>query len=259
MEKSKLQKPYLWDKITRGIAIGIAVFPVIFGGCHMNKSVKAVVVGMENSHKYGSCPGAELDAKNMQGILDKAGCPVNLLINAKKNDVISAMVDAVQSDLAIIYYSGHGGSQRFSDTGPEETDGKDEFLCLDDGLMKDNEIWHIICQAKGRVFLVFDCCHSETMFRSAGFTMDVISDAVLPLDADGPVGMICWSGCADNTYSYGSSTGGELTNAIRRHLNKDSTYASLWKAVSNDVILKKYEIVKKNTIGLSFEDKRIFE
>lgn len=223
------------------------------------QNVKAVVIGMEYSHKYGSCPGAELDAKNIQGILAKADCPVNLLINAKKSDTLAAMTQAVQSDLAIIFYSGHGGSQRFSDTGPEETDGKDEFLCMDDGLIRDNDIWNIICQAKGRVFLIFDCCHSETMFRSAGFTMDVISDAVLPLGADGPVGMICWSGCADNTYSYGSTSGGELTNAIRRHLNKDSTYASLWDAVSKDVTLKKHEIVKKHTIGLSFEDKRIFE
>lgn len=224
-----------------------------------NQVVSAVVIGMENSGKYGPCPGAEFDAKNVNRILKDAGCLVNLLINADRNTALSAMSQVVQSDLAIIYYSGHGGSQRFSDTGPDETDGKDEFLCMNDGLIRDNEIWNIICQAKGRVFLVFDCCHSETMFRSAGFTMDVISDAVLPLNADGPIGMICWSGCADNTYSYGSSAGGELTNCIRRHLRKDSTYASLWNAISKDAILRQHEIVKKHVIGISFEDNRIFE
>ena len=254
------QNPFCLDKIR--MMTTICITSVFFlGGCHMDnkQNVSAVVIGMENSSKYGACPGAELDAKNIQKILNGFECPVSLLINAKKNDAISAMSQAVQNDLAIIYYSGHGGSQHFSDTGSEEVDGKDEFLCMDDGLIRDNEIWNIICQAKGRVFLVFDCCHSETMFRSAGFTMDVISDAVLPLNADGPVGMICWSGCADNTYSYGSSTGGELTNCIRRHLRKDSTYASLWDAISKDAILKQHEIVKKHIIGISFEDKRIFE
>ena len=249
------------DKIKEGIIIGMAVLPLFFGGCHMEnkQTVKAVVIGMENSHKYGSCPGAEFDANNMNFILSRADIPTTKILNSKKNDAIRAMTEAVQSDLAIIYYSGHGGSQRFSDTGPDETDGKDEFLCMDDGLIRDNEIWNIICQARGRVFLVFDCCHSETMFRSAGFTMNMVSDVALPLGADGPVGMICWSGCADNTYSYGSSSGGELTNCIRRHLNKDSTYASLWDAVSKDAVLKQHEIVKKHTLGIQFEEKRIFE
>lgn len=35
--------------------------------------------------------------------------------------------------------------------------------CFDQALL-DNEIWTLICHARGRVFLIFDCCHSETMF-----------------------------------------------------------------------------------------------
>lgn len=51
-----------------------------------------------------------------------------------------------------------------------ETDGRDEFICCYDTGVIDNRIWDIVCKAKGRVFFIFDCCHSETMFRAPGIT-----------------------------------------------------------------------------------------
>ena len=40
-------------------------------------------------------------------------------------------------------------------------------------------------------------------------------------NVSGPINMICWSGCPDNTYSYGSSSGGQFTNTLRKYFNKD--------------------------------------
>lgn len=216
------------------------------------ENVSVVVVGMEYSKTYGSCPGSAYDSKRMYDVLSKYSDDIVLLQNhdATIDKFRAAISKAIQSDLAIIYYSGHGGNKRFSDTGPEETDGKDEFLCLYDGAFRDNEIWSFVQNAKGRVFLVFDCCHSETMFREAGFTMSMVNDLVLPQGST--VNMLCWSGCADNTYSYGSSTGGELTNAILRHKEKDSTYTSLWDAVVKDKKLKQYQTPKRTQIGSGF-------
>lgn len=239
------------------LSIILMMFAIILGGCSSFRVSKQgetqiVCIGVEYSRVYGSCSGAVLDSKNMSSLLSKYGNVKTLQNqNATRANVKKYISNAVKSELAIIFYSGHGGSQRFSDTGVDEVDGKDEFLCLYDGMLRDNEIWDIISTSKGRVFLIFDCCHSETMFRSAGMSMSMLSDMVLPLDNN--INMLCWSGCADNTYSYGSIKGGELTNAIRKHYKDGMSYYELWNKVRLDSNLQKSQIVKKTQIGVGFE------
>jgi len=121
---------------------------------------------------------------------------------------------------------------------PFETDGRDEYICCYDEGVLDNDIWNIVSSAKGRVFLIFDCCHSQTMFRSPGIRLT--GAAKSGLKARSSVGMLCWSGCQDNSYSYGSSSGGEFTIALRKYAADTLTYDEVWKKISSDERLSKH-------------------
>ena len=243
-----------------------------FGGCtseeiapQESKSTNtyAVVVGMENSNFAGACPGAGYDADRMYKLLS-AYTPNIVLYrdsNATKANVVAALKRAVanaKDGLVIFSYSGHGGSEPFYDTGKEEVDGKDEFLCLYDTYMRDNEIWEIIRQSNGRVFLCFDCCHSQTMFRTIGFKVKPPLSWDHTLNELQGFSMLCWSGCPDDTYSYGASTGGQFTNALLRHFDSRKSYEALWEEIKRDKTLRVYENPQSTVLGNGFSGKAIF-
>lgn len=207
-----------------------------------SKNTKIVVVGLERSAKYGSCPGSAHDVDTMTGILSKYGKPVVLRDSAaRKSAVASALKSAADSDLLIFYYSGHGGSEK-SKGDKSETDGMDEYLCLYDGPMMDNEVWSIIRNAKGRVFCIFDCCHSATMYQMTGdekaevptspFTMQMASGPVEQSDMN----LLVWSGCPDSGFSYGDGAGGVFTNAIAKAFSPDRTYGEVWAKAKSSAI-----------------------
>lgn len=222
-----------------------------------------VVVGMENSKFAGSCPGAGYDADRMYKLLSSYTPNIVLFrdSNATKANVVAALTKAVEKakdGLLIFCYSGHGGSEPFYNTGKEEVDGKDEFLCLYDTYMRDNEIWNIISKSKGRVFLYFDCCHSATMYRAPGFKIVPPLSWDYKINEDNGFSMLCWSGCPDDTYSYGASTGGQFTNALLRHFDSRKTYEALWNELKADQILRAYENPQSTAIGDGFTAKQIF-
>ena len=223
------------------------------------ENVSVVVIGMENSKFAGSCPGAHVDATKMANEFRSRYSDVVVLEdkNATKASVAKALSDATNADLTILFYSGHGGSEKFLNPGPEEIDGNDEFLCLYDTYMRDNEIWDFVTKCKGRVWLIFDCCHSETMFRSVGFKMKMVENMVIPLSDE--INMLCWSGCADDTFSYGDSSGGMFTEAFFRNLDETLTYDKFWSLLTKDNKLKSYEIIKRTKIGTGFDKKKVFE
>lgn len=223
-----------------------------------NMDIAVVVVGMEHSKFAGNCPGAEKDASSMADLFRQYTSNIKVFLNgtATISNIKNALKDAVKSDLTIFYYSGHGGSERFADTGSEEVDGKDEFLCPYDGYLRDNDLWEITSKAKGRVFEIFDCCHSETMFRTSGIQMRNIPFA-RSIDSSNP-NILVWSGCPDNTYSYGSAEGGQFTNTFLKYYSKSISYADLWKRIKSDSNLAKYESVQKTIIGEFPETKQIF-
>lgn len=223
----------------------------------------AVVIGMENSRFAGACPGAKLDSDRMYSLISKYAQDTVLLQDDKATmaTVRSAIETAVaksENGLFILYYSGHGGSDPFPDTGIEESDGKDEYLCLYDNYFRDNEVWNLISKCKGRVFLLFDCCHSRTMFRDTNITFL----KAIPLSASwhegGVLPMQCWSGCPDDTYSYGSSTGGQFTNTLLKYYKESITYDELWKKIERDTNLKRYEAVQRTIMGADFSDAPMF-
>lgn len=224
-------------------------------------SVGALVIGVESSKFAGDCPGAVKDTSTISGVLRKYTNNIQLLINsaATKKAVSAGLKNVVKNDLAIIYYSGHGGNAAFATVSLNEVDGKDEFLCLYDTYLLDNDIWNIIKNAKGRVFIIFDCCHSSDMFAAPSTMMlqakntpkDIpdIPGKTLTVDAD--LDMIQWAGCHESTVSYGSAFGGMLTNCIKRHYKADLSYSELWEKVANDSSLlcaqTPYQIVTNKT------------
>ena len=230
-------------------------------------NTSAVIIGMETSKFAGDCPGEKIDSQRMKALVGQYTDDVAYFSDetATHDAVKAAMVKAIaKGGLTIIYYSGHGGSQKFWDTGAEEVDGQDEFLCLYDTYMRDNEIWSIISKSQGRVWLVFDCCHSATMFRVPCFTMRAAMQFTRDgaresgqRDGDG-FSMLCWSGCPDDTYSYGSTTGGQFTNALLRHFAANKSYEYLWSEIKADSTLKKYEDCQQTVIGTGFTGKAVF-
>ena len=243
-----------------------------FGGCKTDgtpqpeaKSTNTyvVVVGMENSKFAGDCPGAGYDADRMYKLLS-AYTPNIVLFrdsNATKANVTAALSKAVanaNNGLVVFCYSGHGGSEPFYNTGSEEVDGKDEFLCLYDTYMRYNERWGIVSKSNGRVFMIYDCCHSQTMYRAPGFKVKPPLSWDHKLNEKQQLSMLCWSGCPDDTYSYGASSGGQFTNAILRHFDSRKSYEALWEELKNDRLLRTYENPKSTVLGNGFDAKPIF-
>ena len=223
----------------------------------------AVVVGMENSKFAGSCPGAKYDSDRMYKLIAQYTDDIVLLQDsaATKTAIVNAMKKGVEKSgngLFIFYYSGHGGSDPFPDTGIEETDGRDEYLCPYDTYLRDNEIWSIISKSKGRVFIMGDCCHSRTCFRAPKLTLKTAIPLAATWTESGAISMQCWSGCPDDTFSYGSSTGGKFTNAFLKYYKSGITYDALWSQIEADKELRKFEEVQRTLMGKTFGTRPIF-
>lgn len=263
------------------------------------KKVKLLSVGVAHSAIAGKCAGADSDATNMFAALKEASNPgyAKLLVSA------DATVENVERELreicrdndglAIFFYAGHGGSQKVKVSAEEETDGKDEYIILYDGCMIDDKIWNIVATATCRVFLVFDCCHSETMFRFSPAVIDASREkswfARLIDRLQGWLArieerfeaktreaaylnkqpafseLLCWSGCADDKVSYGSPTGGLFTSTILAYMknNKTLTYDAFWDRISKDVRLRSREVSKRTLLKAhpeagSFDGKAVF-
>lgn len=226
-------------------------------------STYAVVIGMEDSKFAGACPGSKLDSNRMYALLSKYAQNTLLLQdkNATRANVkgaIEGYVEKSGTGLFILYYSGHGGSEPFPDTGIEEDDGMDEYLCLYDSYMRDNEIWSMISRSKGRVLIITDSCHSKTQFRTPAITLAKSKVMRATSTEEGCISMQCWSGCPDNAFSYGSSSGGQFTNSLFRHFDQNLTYDELWKKIEQDSILKMYETVQRTLMGKDFKDMVVF-
>lgn len=195
-----------------------------------------VCVGMERSGKYGPCPGAGVDSERMRKLLSGYGA-VAFLQDGKAtvSSVRNALSTACQKDLCIFFYSGHGGRVR----NPKASDGSgySEYLCLNNGALYDYSIWDVVSKAEGRVVMIFDCCHSATMFRTAGDGDTWKIDTGFPFSmlgriavAQGPgKGMLVWSGCPADNYSYGDANGGVLTNGILKAYGSSRSYDEVWK------------------------------
>lgn len=234
-----------------------------------------VIAGVENSPRWGPCKGSALDCDTFKAIIDKSSDNYDVTILKNEKATVAAwkkaVEKAVKKPLAIIFYSGHGGSDKnhVLGNGSNEDDGIDEFLCLYDKPLVDDEIWKIISKSEGRVFLIFDCCHSGTMFRTASVSLDEkytpdfesfnnidLNKFATARDVDliAP-SILCWSACADDTVARGTSRGGIFTNAMKQLFSPGETYKSLWTKLANNKSLNNLEVVQISEIGQSFQTK----
>ena len=269
--------------------------------------VTYLCIGMETSKRFGECPGCEKDAKTMTSIFkDELGYSGTTLCSseATKSKVVSLLKDGIaktpEDGLFIFSYSGHGGQEALGGKEPDGSDSEDEYLCLYDTYMLDDEIWEIVSECRGRVFLYFDCCHSATMYRSIksekaakfgaaatpavavfdesgnpvpvsvqddmvqsrGFTFRIPSRRVFKVSRDGSstvagegLRMLCWSGCKEAEYSYGSAFGGTMTLAVKKYWEKGLSYETLWNDVSERVVaVQPGQTPVKTNVGGGFEE-----
>jgi hypothetical protein len=205
-----------------------------------SKKVKLLSIGLEHSAKYGNCEGAGKGARRLFEKI-KPRCNYSKLLidgEATKANVVSEIQKVCDSDLAIITYAGHGGQKSGNQN---ETDGKDEFLALYDQPLVDNEIWNIVSKANGRVFCIFDCCHSETMFR--GFENPMMERGGNLPD------LLCWASCVENQVGYTvENSGGFCTSFIIKNAHWNFSYEDAWKKISNAENLAKHELVKQTLL-----------
>lgn len=254
---------------------------VLFAGCVKESDPEPVAhaqsatatptylcVGMEMSKRFGECPGCQSDATYLSSLMNSLGYKGELLISsmATKDVVVGKLKKGIDSTpengLFLFFYSGHGGQEFLGGKEPDGADREDEYLCLYDSHMMDDEIWSIVSKCKGRVFLYFDACHSATMYRSVAADLSVLRDGkpvamalggnivrskgftmrterfatATALSADGPrvaPRILCWSGCREAEYSFGSIRGGELTLAVAANWKKGESYNGLWAKVSS--------------------------
>jgi len=253
----------------------LAFFKRLFGfgkskdtrGSILRDDKYALVIGVEKSAKFGSCPGARNDSNRVRNLLNQRVGHLEFLQDnsATKANILAKMRSLIQQvpagGIFIMTYSGHGGSQAFPDT-HDEADGNDEYLCCYDTYLKDDLIWSEITRCRGKVFLFFDCCHSETMFRAPlippqDLTKDDDIVGVSSRDSkipNSPVDMLVWSGCPDNTYSYGDSNGGLLTNAMLSAINAGkTTYNEIWSRIKSDRTLSRYSQIPQQTVLGKFD------
>lgn len=231
--------------------------------------VSYLCVGMEKSKRFGECPGCEVDAKHLSSLMTQMfGYKGTTLISeqATKAAVMAKLKEGLdgtgEDGLFLFFYSGHGGQEYIGGKEPDGADRMDEYLCLYDSHMLDDEIWDLVCKCKGRVFLYFDACHSATMFktvskvprkaevasalavdpsqivRSSGFTFrpdrHIVARALSGEKAANPR-LLCWSGCKEIEYSYGGSRGGYLTICVLNGFKKGISYGDLWTKAHDGV------------------------
>ena len=122
--------------------------------------------------------------------------------------------------------SGHGGQRK--DVGGDESDGRDETICLYDGQLSDDVVWEMLAYAAKRsvrVWMVTDSCNSGTNYRA-------VHDYVKAGKGIPGLSLIHWGGCADGMVSFGSASGGEFTTAMVDAWEDVQSYDSFWNATN---------------------------
>jgi len=117
------------------------------------------------------------DARAMEGLAAAQGFEHHRLEDAaaSRDAVLDAVTRAGRElkagDIFLLTYAGHGGQIQDlngDEPGGPDEDWLDETLCLHDGQLIDDELFHLWSRfAEGvRVVTVFDCCHSGSMLRA---------------------------------------------------------------------------------------------
>jgi hypothetical protein len=160
---------------------------------------------------------------------DNSRLPTRKNILYSLNQLINA---SNANDLLWIHYSGHGTKIR--DTNGDEIDSLDECIVPcnynTDGIISDDELFSIIKNAKCRLIMCFDSCHSGTVCdlqysincNNGGFTTVVNNNRTISGQ-----NIIMFSGCRDaqtsaDSYSALAKQGvGAFTNTLLETLREN--------------------------------------
>jgi hypothetical protein len=233
-----------------------------------NKRKKALCIGINNYPGYSNdLRGCVNDARGWQKMLvDNYGfdMPVVLLDEAatKKNvskELKKMVQESVAGDVLVLTFSGHGTTVADSLFNKDEPDGKDEALCVHDGLLIDDDIREMLANLPKDVNLTFisDSCHSGTVTRA--FLSNMLEDNApkpryMPPDDDELAAImsalptkkralypqegmkeVLISGCKSNEYSYDATFNGKPMGAFSHNAllvlrdNPKITYNDFYK------------------------------
>lgn len=208
----------------------------------------AVIVGIAVTTTGLACPGADVDARTVERWV--ADRPTTVLMDGQATrPAIQAALRMRAAgfgpdDLLTFAISGHGTQRR--DTSGDEADDMDEGAVTGDGAVWcDDDVWRFISTLPPcRIELITDTCHAEGNWRR--FARAMLPAALEPaprwvqLELDlGDQRAVPWggrlsqfAGCRENSYSYGDTTGGTLTQTMDRKRRPGITRKAWFDAIN---------------------------
>ena len=218
----------------------ISIFIIFITGCqeinmNENRLTRAVTIGLNsvNPAYYGGwsgkLPDCEFDATFAAEMWQEHGIETRTLLTAEatiencKQALKDSLVGMSEGDWLIVWISGHGG--QMADSGGDETDKLDEYICAYDGPVMDDTIneWLDKVPAGVCVLWICDTCHSGTMHKKPPiFSKKAVRDFKGQL--------ILISGSAESGYALSTGQGGVLSTALHDTGPEGQTPASWYKA-----------------------------
>jgi hypothetical protein len=224
----------------------------LFKDNYVYSSKKALCVGINNypepRNRLEGCIG---DARTWSKLLQEVkGFPTpDILIDSEAtiftvtSRLKKMVTNAKPGDVLVFTFSGHGTS--IPTKHEDEPDGRDEAICLYNGLVSDDTIHDILSLAPegSSITMILDSCHSGTMLKN--FTAgeghvarklrymppkdDMFSKMVSELDVknrmlaphqDIRMWEILLAGCKSNEYSYDANIEGKACGAFSHYSSK---------------------------------------
>lgn len=123
--------------------------------------------------------GPETDAREMEAVLQArhSGLTGMRLTDPTREEVETALKELSESELTIVYYSGHGWKDGSWVLPPE--DGEvfgDDGLVKQELLLKPNEIWKLLDRRPGCHLLISDSCYSGALVPDSSSISTEIED-----------------------------------------------------------------------------------
>lgn len=119
---------------------------------------------------FSGLPGCDADALAMKELLigksfitPKCLRSPEATLEAFQSELRTAACQCEPGDLFVLTFSGHGAQRPF--VGEPEPDGKDEYWCLHDFAIVDNDIRALLGEFRAgvRILVISDSCHSGTV------------------------------------------------------------------------------------------------
>ncbi len=227
------------------IALLVGVGNIPNNRLHSKEDIVTMKKLLANKFKIISLEDDKANYKNLKSILEE-------------------MSKLKKSDTFLFYYSGHG-CRAFGSV--DEKDSRDEFLMLSgveyakdsltikSGIMLDDELNYRLSKIKAKKIILFDCCHSQTMYKSISpigskFSKNIgvifkLGYKKNPLYSKYKIkNFIKLSACMDDEQTEDSPNGGIFTLTLKRVLQKSGniSFSKLIREIKNNL----HSVAKEN-------------